>query len=111
VRTLKKNGGFMTENEDKKSEVNVDDVVAKLKTWRDELKLQAHLFKAETKDEWNDLEKKMDHLLDSAKKMESEATVAVTQFATDAKQNVAKLSQQMMERYAKFKESFKDEPK
>ncbi len=101
----------MTENENKENEFSVDEMVAKLKTWRDELKVQAHLFKAETKDEWNDLEKKMENLVDTAKKMESEATVAVTQFATEAKQNVAKMSQQLMERYAKFKESFKDDSK
>lgn len=100
----------MTENENKK-EFNMNDMIQTLKTWRDELNLQAHLFKAEAKDEWNDLEKKMNHLMDSAKKVDADASNAVTQMATDAKQNISKLSQQLLENYTKFKDRFKEEEK
>lgn len=38
------------------------DEFEKLKTKRDELKLKAHLFKSDVKDEWNELEDRWNHL-------------------------------------------------
>jgi hypothetical protein len=35
---------------------DIDGMIAKLKQQRDELKLQAHLFKAETREEWDKAE-------------------------------------------------------
>lgn len=38
------------------------DEMEKLEQMRDELRLQAHLFKADVKDDWEDLQKKFDGL-------------------------------------------------
>ena len=42
--------------------MDFDDVVEKLKTQRDELRVQAHLMKADIKEEFDTLEDKWDHL-------------------------------------------------
>ena len=44
------------------TEQRIDDSVERLKTLRDELKLQAHLLEMELEDEWKDMEKKWDEL-------------------------------------------------
>lgn len=93
--------------EQKNSGLNINEMVEKLKTWRDELNVQAHLMKADAKDEWVELEKKWDQLVVSAKSMEPKATEIATEIATDVKENAAKISQQLMEKYAQIKESLK----
>lgn len=59
------------------SEKNTDNMFDKLlnelQQNRDELKLQAHLFKADTKDEWDALEKKWHHFKGSARHLGYEA--------------------------------------
>ena len=39
----------------------VDEVLAKLKTERDELRVQLHLLKAEAREEWDEMEKRWEH--------------------------------------------------
>jgi chromosome segregation ATPase len=41
---------------------NLDQILADLRQQRDELRLQMHLAKAEVRDEWDELEKKWQHL-------------------------------------------------
>lgn len=45
---------------------NYDDVLAELKQKRDELRLQMHLASREAKDEWEELEEKMEKFSDRA---------------------------------------------
>ena len=40
----------------------IDGMIAKLRQQRDELRLQAHLFKAEARDEWEKAEKHWQHV-------------------------------------------------
>jgi ClpP class serine protease len=53
---------------------DIDDLLDELKQKRDALRVQMHLASKEVKEEWDDLEKKMDHFAGQAK-----------QFADDAK--------------------------
>ena len=50
--------------------------VAKLSKWRDELKLQAHLFNADAKDQWKQIEKDWQLLESEAKRLAPEAKKA-----------------------------------
>jgi len=47
-------------DEDRKS--RLQDELEKLEQMRDELRLQAHLFKADMKDEWEGLDKKLENI-------------------------------------------------
>ncbi len=76
----------MTIEEDSK----LDKLVSELATQRDELRVQLHLFKAETKDEWHDVEEKWHHLnvkigraSQSAKKSAGEIGAAADQLAEE----------------------------
>jgi hypothetical protein len=51
-------------------------LIGELEQNRDELKLKAHLFKEETKDEWLALEKKWHHFKGSARHLGYQAKVA-----------------------------------
>jgi hypothetical protein len=44
------------------SKEDIEQVLAKLKAQRDELRVQMHLAKAELKDEWDELERKWEHV-------------------------------------------------
>ena len=46
---------------------DIDGMVEKLKQQRDELKLRAHLFKADTRDEWEKVEEQWQHFQNRAK--------------------------------------------
>lgn len=46
---------------------DLDDIFEDLKQKRDELRLQMHLASKEAKDEWDELEEKMDELSEKAK--------------------------------------------
>ncbi len=68
----------------------LDKVIETLKTERDELKLQAHLLKAEAKDEWHKLEKEWDnlelklgHLKEGAKESAEDIGAAASQLADE----------------------------
>ncbi|MCK5412530.1 MAG: hypothetical protein V3W35_06400 [Gemmatimonadota bacterium] len=55
---------------------NFEELVEKLERQRDELKLRAHLAKAEARDEWEELETKWDRLRSRLKAAGEEADVA-----------------------------------
>ena len=70
--------------------MDFDDVVEKLKTERDELKVRAHLMKAEVHDEFEALEGKWEHLesnvsrlKDASKESAGEIGAAVKQLAEE----------------------------
>ncbi len=92
----------MAENENK---WNVNEIVQNLKTWRDELNVQAHLMKADMKDEWNELEQKWDELVKSAKELEPEISENVQEAKTALQEHATKISKQLSESYSKIKES------
>ncbi len=65
-----------------------NDTVQKMRQTRDELELQAHLFKAEARDEWHRLEKSWEHftaLVDrDAKRSEDDEDDAINDMLTTA---------------------------
>lgn len=48
---------------------NIDSMIEELKQTRDELALKIHLASAEVRDEWEDFEKKLDHVRGQAKRV------------------------------------------
>ena len=48
---------------------DIDAMLEKLKQQREELKLRAHLFKAETRDEWEKVEAQWNHLQSRARQV------------------------------------------
>jgi len=57
---------------------DIDDLVDELKQKRDELRVQIHLASKEVQEEWEDLEKKMDHFAGDAKKFAEDAKLKET---------------------------------
>ncbi len=64
----------------------MEDVLKKLKTERDELRVQLHLLKAEAKDEWEDVEKRWEHLESRMKQVGDAASDAGGDVAAAGKQ-------------------------
>ena len=64
----------------------LEEVLAKLKTERDELRVQLHLLAAEAKDEWEDVEKHWEHLESRAKRVGDAAADAGDDVAAAGKQ-------------------------
>jgi len=57
---------------------DIDDLIEELKQKRDELRVQIHLASKEVQEEWDDLEKKMDHFAGQAKQFADEAKLKET---------------------------------
>ena len=57
---------------------DIDDLIEELKQKRDELRVQIHLASKEVQDEWDDLEKKMEHFSGQAKQFADEAKLKET---------------------------------
>jgi len=57
---------------------DIDDLVEELKQKRDQLRVQIHLASKEVQEEWEDLEKKMDHFAGDAKKFAEDAKLKET---------------------------------
>jgi uncharacterized protein YhaN len=57
---------------------DIEDLIEELKQKRDELRVQMHLASKEVKDEWEELEKKMDHFSEEAKKFADDAKLRET---------------------------------
>ena len=56
-----------------KAKREIESIAQKIQHERDELNLQAHLFKAEAKDEWVQVEQKFDQFISQAEKVGNEA--------------------------------------
>lgn len=74
----------------------------KMKTWRDEIKLQSHFLKVEVRDEWEELEDKWKELGDSLRKMDAKAGG----MGEEMKSNAKKLAQHLHDRYERIKKTF-----
>ena len=81
--------------------MDFDDVVDKLKTERDELRLRAHLMKAEIHDEFKDLERKWDHLESNLGRLKS----ASKESAEDVGAALKQLTEELAEGYQRVKKS------
>lgn len=57
---------------------DIDDLIEELKQKRDELRVQIHLASKEVQEEWDDLEKKMEHFAGEAKQFADEAKLKET---------------------------------
>ena len=68
-----------------------------LKRERDELKLQLHLAKAEVRDEWEELERKWNHVRPQLEKRGGE-------IAEDTKKTVGVIAEEIMEGYRRIRE-------
>ncbi len=57
---------------------DIEDLIEELKQKRDELRVRMHLASKEVKDEWEELEKKMDHFAAEARKFAEDAKLGET---------------------------------
>lgn len=57
---------------------NIDELIAELRQKRDELRLQIHLASKDVKDEWDELEEKLDDFSGKAKQFAEEAKLKET---------------------------------
>jgi chromosome segregation ATPase len=64
----------------------MEEVLKKLKTERDELRVQLHLLKAEAKEEWDDVEKRWEHLESRMKRVGDAAADSGGEIAAAGKQ-------------------------
>jgi seryl-tRNA synthetase len=81
--------------------MDFDDVVDKLKTERDELRLRAHLMKAEIHDEFQDLERKWEHLESHLGRLKA----ASKESAEDVGAALKQLTEELAEGYRRVKKS------
>ncbi len=77
-----------------------DDLWEKLKTERDELRVQMHLAKAEIKDEWAELEQKWQDLENKAKHLQDEAK----ETSAEIKHSASVIVEEMNEAYGRIKD-------
>ncbi len=79
----------------------IDGMLARLKQQRDELKLQAHLFKAETRDEWEKVEDQWQHFQGRAKQVRH----AGGEVGEEIGSAVRNLGNEILEGYKKIRNS------
>lgn len=80
---------------------DIDGMLAKLKQQRDELKLQAHLFKAETRDEWEKVEDKWQRFQGRARQVSDTGGEVGEELATA----VRSLGNEIVEGYRRIRRS------
>ena len=81
----------------------LDDLVAALKTERDELRVQLHLLKAEAKEEWEEMEEHWEHLEGRLKKVGESAAESGEDIAAAGKQ----LAEEIGSAYKRIRKSLK----
>ena len=64
---------------------DIDDFWEKLKTQRDEMKVQAHLARAEFRDEWNEVEEKWQKAEQALNRMQDQAIETTAEMQKSAK--------------------------
>lgn len=63
---------------------NIDSIIERLKTERDELKVRLHLARAELRDEYNDLDKRLGELENRGKRIRDETGESAEQLEAAA---------------------------
>ena len=83
-----------------------DDLLEELKQKRDELRLQMHLASKEIKDDWEDLEEKMEDFAGKAKKFSDDAKLKET--GAGIGEALGKLGSELKHGYASIRDAIKD---
>jgi len=85
---------------------DIDDLIEELKQKRDEIRVQIHLASKEVQDEWDDLEKKMDHFAGEAKKFAADAKLKET--GSGLGDALGKLGHELKLGYERVRDAIKD---
>lgn len=83
-----------------------DDLMDELKQHRDELRLQIHLASRELKDEWGELEEKMDDFSGKAKKFADDAKIKET--GEGLSEALSKVGHELKVGYERIRDALKD---
>lgn len=85
---------------------DIDELVEELKQKRDELRVQMHLASKEVKDEWEDLEKKMEDFSGKAKQFTEDAELKKT--GAGLGEALGTLGQELKRGYERVRDALKD---
>jgi len=85
---------------------DIDDLIDELKQKRDELRVQIHLASKEVQDEWDDLEKKMEHFSGQAKQFADEAKLKET--GSGLGEALGQLGHELKLGYQRIRDAIKD---
>ena len=83
-----------------------NELIAELKQKRDELRVQMNLASRELKDEWSELEEKMDEFTDKAKRFADDADVKET--GSGIADAVGQLGKEIKQGYERLWKALKD---
>ncbi len=83
-----------------------DDMIEELKQKRDELRVQMHLASKEIKDEWNELEEKMEDFSGKAKQFSDDAKLKET--GAGIGDALGQLGSELKRGYDRIREAMKD---
>ena len=85
---------------------NFDELMAELRQKRDELRLQIHLASKDVKDEWNELEEKLDDFSGKAKQFAEDAQLRET--GDGLGEALGKLGDELKLGYQRIRDALKD---
>lgn len=85
---------------------DLDDIIEELKQKRDEARLQIHLGSREVKDEWEELEKKMEEFTGKAKEFANDAKLKQT--GEGLGEALGKLGHELKLGYERIRDAIKD---
>lgn len=85
---------------------DIDEIIEDLKQRRDELRLQIHLASKEVKDEWDELEEKMEEFTGKAKEFAEEAKLKET--GEGLGEALGKLGHELKLGYQRIRDATKD---
>ena len=85
---------------------DIDDLIEELKQKRDELRVQIHLASKEVQEEWDDLEKKMEHFAGEAKQFADEAKLKET--GSGLGEALGQLGHELKLGYKRIRDAIKD---
>ncbi|MDH3439146.1 MAG: hypothetical protein OEM63_00230 [Gammaproteobacteria bacterium] len=85
---------------------DIDEMIEDLKQKRDELRVQIHLASKEVQEEWDELEKKMDHFSGQAKRFADEAKLKDT--GSGLGDALGKLGHELKLGYERIRDAIKD---
>ena len=85
---------------------DLDDLLEELKQKRDELRVRIHLASREVKEEWDELEKKMDHFAGQAKQFADDAGLKET--GSGVGEALGNLGHELKLGYERIRDALKD---